>query len=392
MKKILFISYGLPPLLCPQSIQVGRFLKILKTYDELEIVILTADDNSNLDEELYPDILNGLEVVKVEFHTNKYISYIKNRFLCFFYHRPDIFKSWMKKSYKKITSKYKKNDFDIILSFSHPLSTNILGKMFKNYFGCKWIACNSDPWVDNINSKYNSYMLKINERIEKECFSMSDCLVFTSKETSEWYQKKYPEMIRKITYINHSFDRDLFEAGGGGNKKFIIRYIGSFYGLRTPKPLFEAMKSMSNLELSKFDVELIGEGEKTKLLLSKYSLNNVLVKKSVGYLESLKLMKDADCLLVIDAPSNDISVFFPSKLADYIGANKPIIGISPKGATSRILKELGYSCFELDDIEGIAREIKYVVNNNIETGKRCDIIEEYNIEKNSKNLKDLIDE
>jgi hypothetical protein len=43
----------------------------------------------------------------------------------------------------------------------------------------------------------------------------------------------------------------------------------------------------------------------------------------VGYQESLKLMSEADALLVIDAPA-DQSVFLPSKLIDYIGAGRPI--------------------------------------------------------------------
>ena len=49
------------------------------------------------------------------------------------------------------------------------------------------------------------------------------------------------------------------------------------------------------------------------------------------------MISNADYLLVIDAPLES-SPFFPSKLADYIGAQKPIIGLTSKtSATVDIL-------------------------------------------------------
>ena len=60
----------------------------------------------------------------------------------------------------------------------------------------------------------------------------------------------------------------------------------------------------------------------------------------VTYLESLALMKSADLLLNIDA-SADISVFLPSKLVDYVGAARPIFGITPPGTSATLVRELG---------------------------------------------------
>ena len=46
-------------------------------------------------------------------------------------------------------------------------------------------------------------------------------------------------------------------------------------------------------------------------------------------------------LLILDAPFK-ISVFFPSKLVDYIGANKPILAITPEGSCAEIVRKLGF--------------------------------------------------
>jgi glycosyltransferase involved in cell wall biosynthesis len=81
----------------------------------------------------------------------------------------------------------------------------------------------------------------------------------------------------------------------------------------------------------------------------------VVRKGSVPYQESLSVMQGADVLVVIDA---DIpgSVFLPSKLIDYIGAGRPILGITPlDSATARVIKESGGWVVPPKDTEAFAR-------------------------------------
>lgn len=51
-------------------------------------------------------------------------------------------------------------------------------------------------------------------------------------------------------------------------------------------------------------------------------------------------MVDSDGLLIMDAPA-DLSVFLPSKLIDYIGAARPILGITPPGTSSDLIRKIG---------------------------------------------------
>ena len=51
----------------------------------------------------------------------------------------------------------------------------------------------------------------------------------------------------------------------------------------------------------------------------------------ISYKDSLNEMARSDLLLILDAPFNS-SVFFPSKLVDYIGSGKPIFAITPSGS------------------------------------------------------------
>jgi hypothetical protein len=66
----------------------------------------------------------------------------------------------------------------------------------------------------------------------------------------------------------------------------------------------------------------------------------VTVVGTIPYIRSLQMMTEADLLLVMDAP-DDISVFLPSKLIDYLGSGTPIMGIVPPGASHSLLNRLG---------------------------------------------------
>ena len=59
-------------------------------------------------------------------------------------------------------------------------------------------------------------------------------------------------------------------------------------------------------------------------------------------------------LVLIDAPSDHKSIFFPSKLVDYIGSQTPIMVISPDGASKRVAKENGLTYFDLNETDKIA--------------------------------------
>ena len=54
-------------------------------------------------------------------------------------------------------------------------------------------------------------------------------------------------------------------------------------------------------------------------------------------------MTSAAGLIVIDfpVPENTQSVFLPSKLIEYVGADRPIIGLTPRGTAAHLIKRLG---------------------------------------------------
>jgi hypothetical protein len=121
----------------------------------------------------------------------------------------------------------------------------------------------------------------------------------------------------------------------------------------------------------------------------------VVIKKAIPYIESLRVMQGADVLVVIDADVPD-SVFLPSKLIDYVGSGRPILGITPAdSATTRVIRRAGGWAIRPGDVPGIERTIIEVVENykngTLDKFKPSDAVrEEYSVSANMRRLERLL--
>jgi Glycosyl transferases group 1 len=324
-----------------------------------------------------------------------HLDYIKNRLFPLLSKCPDLYVAWAEDAYRARLAAFHDVAFDAIITFSHPLSLNNLGRRLKEHYACPWIAHQSDPWADNPFMRYSPLTRRINQAMERASFRQADRLVLSCPEAAAFFQAKYPGLREKISFINHSFDPALFPARTGhAQLRKIIRYIGGFYGTRTAKPLFDAIAKLSPQAKSNLRFEIVGANPETRPLLQKARepQDMIAVTGRVHYAESLKLMVESDVLLVIDAPLRGNNIFFPSKLADYIGAGRPIIGISSPGPTDRILASLGHACYRHDRIDDLIQAFERIAQESIPVlhdvqGGR----EDYLHTVNSRKLSDIID-
>jgi hypothetical protein len=260
------------------------------------------------------------------------------------------------------------------------MSTHIAGlKLKKKFPYSKWVAHFSDPWVDNIFNDYNAWVKLINKYYQNAVFHNADKLIFTSEETIDLVALTYStEMRSKMLYLPHAFNQHLYtlEKSQRQTKKLLnIRYIGNFYGGRQPDCLFNALKVMPKSLLENIKIELVGSITTDVLhLIKKLGLEKtIFVIPSVSYRDSLALMQESDLLLVIDAPT-ERSPFLPSKLIDYIGANKPIFGLTPSGTSQRLIEEMGFLTADPNSSDEIVRKLSQMIQ-HLKGGKRQEVPE-----------------
>jgi hypothetical protein len=350
--RLLAVSYVLPPNLYPQAIQIGRLLYHCK--DELGVTCGVMETQATgLD--CYPDFNTRLNY-KINVPFNSKIKGLLQRLAIYclpFYGRcPDEYVGWIGLATQKTLAFLNEHQIkpDRILTFGEPMSDHLVGRQLRARLGLPWVAHFSDPWADNPFRRYFVLSMWINRRLEESVIKDADRVVFTSQETLDLVMKKYPESWRDKAYvIAHGYQTDLYSAPvkQDTTAPLVFRYVGNFYGDRTPAPLFEALAQLQSKNpelLNNIQIELVGSIPARMLKTQAYrALPNSLVKttSTVSYLKSLELMAAADLLLIIDAPNPGVSVFLPSKLIDYIGAGKPIIGLVPRGASATLIHRLG---------------------------------------------------
>jgi glycosyltransferase involved in cell wall biosynthesis len=277
------------------------------------------------------------------------------------------------------------------------MSDHLAGLRLKRLTGKPWVAHFSDPWADNPYRRQLPLLKWANRRLEGNVIEAVDRVVFTSEQTLDLVMAKYPPSWRSKGYVlPHAFDRSLYSGGVSVSDDIVIRHIGHFYPPRSPMPLLDGIELLRQTEpelVRRLRVELVGgmhSASQPEALPPCVSL-----RQAVDYTESLDLMSSAHVLLVIDAPS-DLSVFLPSKLIDYVGSGRPILAITPPGATADLLNQLGGFVVRPDEPAAIASALGKILRDssilNTQRWGHADVRDRYEGTVVAKQFDDLLEE
>jgi glycosyltransferase involved in cell wall biosynthesis len=255
--------------------------------------------------------------------------------------------------------------YDALVTWSQWHPVHLVGLALKKRFpNLPWIAHFSDPWADNPFANYDPVRRAYNRHREHKVYESADVLSLPSRESIDLiFVGPRAKYRGKAVEIPHAFDSALYpDASPPNGDKLIFRSLGAFYGARSPEPMLRALELLRHRDTVLFDkitVEFIGATPSHYLssaALRRLPSDTVRFLPPVDYRTSLGLMRSADLLLNIDAPFAD-SPFLPSKLIDYIGAGRPIFGLTPPGAASRVIKDFGGWVSRPDDPQAIAEAL-----------------------------------
>ena len=371
--KLLAISFAYPPAASPRAIQVARLLKHLRTSTTL--ICAAYEDKDRIDQTLVQEVeappLRCIRVPLIRGGFDSLISRIAYRFdLPIIDKLPDQFRSWKPAVLAAVDQLVQQTDYapDMIVTFGSPMSDHLIGLALKKRFNVPWLAHFSDPWADNPFLRYDSLTKRLNRDLERRVLRTADRLIFTSEETVKLVTSTHPsEVNEKARVLPHAYEPEAFHNASPRTESstLVVRHLGDLYEPRTPRPLFAAVKRLFELEpdtLSGVKFELIGSQGYGHIEEAGSLPSDLVVKREpVRYLESLRLMSEANGLLVIDAPA-ETSVFLPSKLIDYVGAARPILGITPPGTSASLLERLGGWIANPSDTGAVAETLKRFIS------------------------------
>lgn len=348
---ILTVSFHTPPAVRPQSILIGKMIPEWIRQGLTPTIVSLAGTDWDIP-------LPRYRIQKLSIH--QYWGKI-----------PGLRRFFEKRYYERTAAwcheLCKRHNIDLIFSFANPQMSNILAATIKRKYGTRCVTHFSDPWYDN---EYGTASARQARRIlkqEQAVIAASDKVVFVSEQLKDLVMRKYPDQQAKAVVIPHCFDPALYPKARPEKKnQFVISHIGAFYEQRNPEILLRAIKKLidQNPALAKIiKIKLVGgvnayagyTEAKIRSLLDQYGLRAITeILPTVSFAESLGLMKEADCLVVIDA-NFATSPFLPSKVIDYAGGGRPIVGITPAGSTTmEFLYKLGHAAFTYNEVDKIA--------------------------------------
>jgi hypothetical protein len=269
---------------------------------------------------------------------------------------------WKNAAWRKLTALSASRPYDAFISFGQPWTDHLSGLEFKAEHNIPWIAHFSDPWADSHFVRSSAWVMRKRFEMEEAVIRSADAVVFVSSQTADLVMRKYSDECRKKAHvIPHGFEPENLtdtanQRKAGSPVEFV--YTGNFYGTRTPDTLLEAaLRLLVDPEIAgHFKLRFVGPilpGYPEKAVQMGLE-NTIAFDGPVTFSASQEFCRQADVLLVIDAPSEEPSVFLPSKLVDYLAFNKPVLGITPReGASADLIRRLGCPVVDPLDVDGI---------------------------------------
>lgn len=370
-KRLLAISWEMPPLSGPRAVQVTRTLAALPAYGWRSRVICFGprSDRYHQDHRVSLEELSGGQARRIPVASPEEWLIFRAlwRVAPPLKHLPDEKRVWMRGALQAARAALAAEPADLIVSFAQPWTDHLIGMQLARESGLPWVAHFSDPWVDSPYFRWRGAVRNRAVAWEREIISAADRVVFVNVHARDRVMAKYPESWRAKTAVipqTHDGGGATSAGSSASDRPLRLVYTGRFYpGIRTPEALLHALARLrGDASVSgRVVTEFVGaDMEEYARLGARLGLGDtVTFHGRVPPTEARSRASAADVLLVIDAPSAHASLFLPSKLIDYLPLRRTILGLTPAaGSSADVLRELGYPVVPPDDVDAIATALR----------------------------------
>lgn len=439
-KRILYPIYHFLPCATTHIHRVMRFLNYLADTGKYEITVLTCKNPNDIlyDENLIHKLDPRIKVLRTNailfgIHNKSKLlrSYLQSKYQ---QKRTNYFKDFLRRIYKftikevfnlinvpdssigwlpfallKGRKLLQTDSFDIIFTTGPPFSNFVLSALLKNE-STKLVVDYRDPWKNNYYMERNyrtEWQVKLSRHLEKYVLSKSDLVIANTNRMKDFIMSEnnnsFTDGRIRVEVIYNGFN---YENSVQNIEEHVLKntltflFSGRFHGTRlTPRYLLEAMRDL--IDAGQIDKDRIRVVFLGNLIPSDFEhFSHVKTddfcdfRGMVPHEENLRLMNDADCLVVICSTGTVDRMLVPSKIYEYLNTNNMILGLLPPGEARDVLQKSGgavlvspddlhaikdgilqiYNRFLRQGNLGIQRNTKYVVE-NFDAKKQCEKLE-----------------
>jgi glycosyltransferase involved in cell wall biosynthesis len=393
---IFLISFLYPPLQCPASIRISKFVKYL-TRLGWECVVVTGDSAPPRGMNLDAGLLDGVPSVKVirlrsylrgvgvaasgGGHLNLVKELLYNLVI------PDMYLLWSLTVAYSLRRTMRRGD--VVFTTLSPYSTALAGLLLKMFTGARWVMDYRDGWTTDPLYRFVEPRRLVDAAIEWGCLAAADGATCVSDPLRDDLQRAFG-IGGKTTVIENGYDPEDSASGavdlGVG---FNIVYTGMIS--THSRDITQLIYAVGDLARVHGDIRVYfvgavydtlgGASGRYAALVKRLRLeNNVIFVPPVPHPEALAYQRGADALLLIISTKNPASVM-SSKIFEYIQAGKPIIGLIGVSAARSLIEEnrLGLCADPTNRLEIAEAILKIRDNPSVypDESKRLGLMEKY---------------
>lgn len=273
---------------------------------------------------------------------------------------PDARVGWVPFALRAIPLLLRQYPIEVIVTTGPPHSTHLIGYQAHRRYRLPWVADLRDPWtgIDYYEMlPMTRWARRIDAWMEQRVLIRATRRVVVTPSM----QRRLQDQGLPALLIPNGYDpADFEELQPQPTDYFWVTYAGSMNPARNPEALWQALQRLQ--ETTRLRVRLIGTVDAAvRQAIARYGVaDRVEVLPFVPHRQALQyLLSSALLLLVINQTVGNAGII-TSKLYEYVGSGRPVLGIGPvQGDAAAVLQETkAGKMFNYNDVEGIVAYLR----------------------------------
>ena len=260
-----------------------------------------------------------------------------------------------------------RGSYAVVISSGPPHMAHEAGRRVSRRLALRLIVDMRDPWSlvpRFVEAVASPVWVRLASRYEARAVRQASLVTMNTETGRDAMRAAYPDQAAKFEAIRNGCDDDPMPRPPRDHR-FRIRFAGSIYADRDPRPVFQAAaKVIRELSLSPSElcIEFVGDvdryaGTPTAQIASEEGIDAfVSVGKPRARAEALEFLAGATMLLSLPQDS-DFSI--PAKIYEYLKIDAWMLVLGPStGATARLLEGTDADVVDAADVPAIATAIR----------------------------------
>lgn len=382
---MLVIAYYFPPMGLSGVQRTAKFVKYLPKFGWRPTVLACEPRGYYaFDDSLWAEVKEaGVEVIRATgwdptrlFQKRKVVALPDERrrrwftSLSQFIFIPDSKIGWYRAARKEGLEAIRRQPFDVIFSTAPPYTAHLVARTLSRRTGIPMVLDFRDDWIGNPRHVYPTPIHRaLSTRLEQKALKSSRRVIVINEHIRRNLISRNSGIVpaENVSVISQGFDPDDFSSAAPIDRRrdqFSLLYSGVFYDAQTPEFFLRALADLVTRRSELRDrIDAVFAGLlPERAIKTARSLGIESLVRHTGYLPHIELVGHllaADALWMTVGRQEGAETISTSKLFEYFGARKPVLGLVPMGAAREALARYGAAeIVEPDSVAEISAAIE----------------------------------